>query len=103
MLSLGSLDSRLIYGDNGTIGVSNKAMWISNSIGEASSIRISSIGSDRGDSTSSSSVISLCSLDSRLIYGDNGTIRVSNKALGVSSSIWLSRVGSVGVSSICQG
>ena len=73
--------------DNSTVGVGNKS-----SISKT-------VDTNRVDSSTSSGMGDLGSIDSGLINGDNGTVSVGNKSMGVSSSI---RVGSVRISSIAN-
>jgi hypothetical protein len=73
--------------DNSTVGVGNKS-----SISKT-------VDTNRVDSSTSSGMGNLGSIDSGLINGDNGTISVGNKSMRVSSSIW---VGSIRISSIAN-
>ena len=81
VLSSSSNNISRLHGDNSTIGVSDEA-----SVGET-------IHTNRVDSTSSSSVGNLGSVDIRSISRDHSTISMSHQTMWVAQSIG-ERVGS---------
>merc|ERR1719150_1237502 len=68
--------------DNSTVGVGNKT-----SISKT-------IDSNRVDNTSSSSMGNLGSIDIRGVSGDNSSVSMGYKTMGVSSSIWVVSIAS---------
>ena len=86
VLGTGSDKVSRLSRDNSTIGVSNKSS-IRISIGITKSCMSISItkSSNWVNGSTSSSMCSLGSKDSWLIYGDNSTIGMTNKTIGVSS------------------
>jgi len=119
VLSTGSSNSRLINGNNSTIGVSNKlgvqVEGASISIGRSIGSRSSSIGNswsscnDRGlgsiDSSLGGKMLSTGSSNSRLINRSDSTIGVSNQGRDSSKRASISIGGSIGSrnSSIAEG
>ena len=93
MLSSGSLHISGLHWDNSTIGVSHQSSMV---------VRVvSSIGSDRVDGTSSSSVGNLGSINLSSVDRHNSPVSMTDQSPGVSSHI---RIGSIGVSgSISNG
>merc|ERR1719431_2225713 len=77
VVSAGLDNINRLYRDNSTVGVGNKT-----SISKT-------IDSNRVDNSSSSSVGNLGSVDIRGVPGENSSISMSYKTMGVSSSIWV--------------
>jgi len=77
VISTSSLDSGLVNGDNGTVGVGNKAVAV------ASAVAVRSNSSSSVESTSkaasSSEVVSTGSSHSRLVGRDDGTVGVGHQ------------------------
>ena len=78
VISTSSLDSGLVNGDNGTVGVGNKAVAV------ASAVAVRSNSSSSVESTSkaasSSKVVSTGSSHGRLVGRDDGTVGVGDKS-----------------------
>ena len=99
VISTSSLDSGLVNGDNGTVGVGNKAVAV------ASAVAVRSNSSSSVESTSkaasSSEVVSTGSGDGRLINGDDSSVGVGDK-VGVQvegTTVAVGNRGSMGVNS----
>merc|ERR1712001_501205 len=71
----GSLNSGLIDGDDGTVGVGHQAVAVSGTVGSNSSSGIESASK----ATSGSEVVSTGSSDSRLVSGDDSSIGVGHQ------------------------
>merc|ERR1719186_1804463 len=77
VVSTGSLNSWLIDGDNGTVGVSHQAVAVSGTVAVRSN-RSSGIES-ASKATSGSEVVSTGSSDSRLVSRDDSSVGVGNQ------------------------
>ena len=75
VVSTGSLNSWLIDGDNGAVGVSHQAVAVSGTVGSNSSSGIESASK----ATSGSEVVSTGSSDSRLVSGDDSSVGVGHQ------------------------
>ena len=104
VLGTGSDKGSRLSRDNSTIGVSNKSS-IRISIGITKSCMSISItkSSNWVNGSTSSSMCSLGSKDSWLIYGDNSTIGMTNKTKGVSSICMGIRKTSIRIPGIGKG
>ena len=88
MLSSGSLHISGLHGDNGSVGVSHqsgKGVWV-----------VGSVGSDRVNGASGSSVSNLGSVNLSSVDWHNGSVSVTDQGPGNSDSIRV--VGGIGVS-----